>query len=1159
MPLQAYLICLNNQSMKKVLFFLLITLGQFAYWSNLSDPILDPDNDGVSNYWEMLLWIDPSIHNNRVRIIDWVEGDWNNSDIITVDVPRNLLNIDTLNSGFVVFAWWWSWLVVNTLYEKPDGVNYEWLNDVQDEAMVSNNEKINWDWADFGWIYVPRLTLSWTLVWTWVFPQNAIPEWPNRLSITIKTNTYYPYLFLKYVDYMFWNPLKNYEQYVYLGKLHTDVTSPVCNVILEWQDQSWFEQRSLTWAINNKWVEHRWWWDFGSWANIRKAILSLTWSLPYSNDIVDISAFTWSVFHRLSYQQTWATYTNEYLFADSWSWSDFDFRQDLDTGDENHTAHLDYATGDLVRTATGYIPWSTWSIMYRDTYKDNLSWIHYSLYMVSPNYETYSALMASWTVLRWSPSFSKSWATVGSLYVGYLDYLCSTTNPSDCYATTTWSLNNNVVNVVAFDRAGNFTMCPSQRSKVDTTSPSIIYNWFRDGAWDNNYVEWRWKLELERWVTFDLTLDDSRYDYRFSADWSWVDAWWYQYLHIPDWRDNWKWLPPFDWVSWFRPSDLNYNQSPWDSIWVELPLRVYYCWVWVTDSCKDQLEWNEEKFIFGGETSSWIIATNDQSDLSNTQTWIYFERDAYFAHARILSTPTWFILSNTWWSVVKSILVSRKWLFLDLDNWFKRISWYSTDQIPNPNYPNTLIIFYTWAVAWAYWTSNPEWFTIPKSWYDPLISSWFVATTYQNWWQFAEDWTSNLTGTLALRIFTKSESEGWPKWWDAWHIFFDFKDRAGNKIEKFAQGFDILWRFVAKILGNVQSWGWEYVDDSNVQVFNQNKKTVDEMIAQVKYNLKEEIVWASETNTWFVIVNSLSDLDASTSKSTYWSEIIYVVRKKSIIFWTWAANDIVDLTSTWKNVTIVAYWWNMIINSKFIRAEDDLTLVSLANPELSKTDWVLLEAQGNFLISNNVYWIKAHLIAEWSIFSFAYVNKNGSDKLETVFTFNQRMSLFRTQLLIDGLLMSKNTIWWKYRQFCPEYIYWWSNTCWIRQDQSTIILIDTLALSYDLHYLRALWWNIWLAEVWSNDISNNHVIIRSQWWFPDVNNINPASWFGSPIKNWDAISSINVVDYILNPSNITPSEFQVDAEIYRQNKIDYYPVIIKNVVPSNNIKIFWWK
>jgi hypothetical protein len=106
-----------------------------TWWTWNTSPIADcPDWDWYNNYWEMVYWTSPNIPNDEVDTINFLNPEWTSSDVLTIDIPNNLLNVDIENSWFMAFSTWWflnlyeSWIPTET---------WVWLNNNQTWSRIA--------------------------------------------------------------------------------------------------------------------------------------------------------------------------------------------------------------------------------------------------------------------------------------------------------------------------------------------------------------------------------------------------------------------------------------------------------------------------------------------------------------------------------------------------------------------------------------------------------------------------------------------------------------------------------------------------------------------------------------------------------------------------------------------------------------------------------------------------------------------------------------------------------------------------------------------------------------------------------------------------------------------------------------------------------------
>lgn len=1038
---------IRNSKGKFILFILLVSIlfnTVYAWCDEDWDFIFefpqmlyeDSDGDWPKDVSEITNWTDPCIDNYKYREVDWISELWWTWDLITVDIPWNLSNIDIENSGFMVFATGWTltqfdqWIPTETWY---------WLNDSQENSRIKGR-MIPWDNnTEIDWSSNWSLTTLWSQVW------------PNTLSINVSTDSYYPFLFLKIVDFAYWDPSSGFTKYIYMWELFVDTTAPICSIILKWWAH---EQR------DNEWIENLW---YSTWAAYMTT-MSLTWSGP------DISSYTWSSFSLSPYIT--ANYSNQFLRVDNKIWEVLvnNFSDTIEP--INNTTFTSY-NWNYIQTNSWYIPWSKSGVYFVDSYKDNLSWLHYSKKSILD-----SNLAATYTEnFRWNQLDSINGSVTWNL--------SRISNIDQSFKLE----NNKVIHVKIIDRAWNESVCHSQISKYDVDNPSVAFTGFKDYVGSDFWEFWVGHLELNRWANITLSLMDNK---------TWC-------------QPDWTLCDEVDqWVSSFKPSDFDVGNY-----------KMYYCWIWKPGDCKwkDEYLYSETWSHSSGVFVAWTW------DLP-VPWWVFIEEDAYFVRDRVKEKADWWYLESWTWSQFGEVLVSKEWLFLSTEEWFIKFK------------------------------NSDSWLLTTKV---NLRSTWFVAIEYNNWHEYYT-W-AYMTWNIAFKLYAKTLSEGWVEPDDFFYVDIPFKDRAWNGDNQY---FEVKRRMLAKILGNVQVKATEAIDDPVVQEFTKDKETVDENIARVKQNIKSDVVSKQDSNgdPMYVSSSDLSLLD-NKYKIDLWDEILYIVRNWDIVFWSWSLDF--STSNEWKNITFVTYWWNVFINSSHISSDKDVAIVSLIDPSLANewsSTWKNIESQWNILISPYLLAIKSHLIAEWSLFSYAYTSWVPEPKIEIIFSFESRKSIFRNQLFIDGLIMSKNTIGWYGHspKTCPQDIYWVDNTCYILDnwDQDNTDSISSLSLMYDLHYLRMFVWNDDSPQaVIDNDmnISEIHSAMRTKKEFNTILNkfIPIVDHFTLVDENttisWEIVLNSDFVDNLKNSENLRQT-------VGKLKDLKVYPIVIKNVVPNRSMKIF---
>lgn len=971
-----------------------------------------------------------------------------------------------------------------------------------------------------------------------------------------------------------WDWYNNYWEMVYWTS--PDIPNDKVDVI-NWLNPEWTSSDVLTIDIPNNLlnvdIENSWFMAFSTWYSVwylNSWIPTETWVWLNNNQTWSrIAWFTWWFLRLIDYSSSWTLlWTGTYTWNITPQWpnrlsitinTDTDKRYvffkivdfEIWNPSQNYTRYIYLwrASVDITKpVCSAILSWLNheqriWSWM------DNIWWISWwnSWTTLSITWTwsdisryTWSTLHVSytWSFVRtftwYSPWDTSSWITLNTTYqdnlswIYYSKYSILESFEAPLYdqylldqiaTSTAWS-------VLSINYNVNSRKLCSLQSSIDCITENNKYNnkvayikvW--DRAWhtnicssliskvDNNYPS----------IVFNSVKDYLWNDFTFLWDWYLKTNQWFNLdLDLDDYRVNfWSdlWTPKFDnpseWVSSFDPTDFDISS-------------VFYCWK-NKNSCKDDLvalaENNDSylnNYIYSSTwgSSSWVFASW-YWDLY-VPSWVLFMKDAYFTNTWVMITSTWVYISSDSWSTVHEILLTNSWTYLSTSTWLIKID------------------------------NNPIWI-------NNLNKPWFVSTQYEPWWVKYLSW-ANINWNVAFKIYSKTYENWWVSPGDFFHVAFKFKDRAWNEIPTLKQWLTIVWRLLAKVLWNVQINQNSLIDDPDVQVFSQ-PTNIKDIFASMKENIKDELTNSVLWNSW-ILVNSLDDIDQY--KYTYWDELIYIIKSWDIVIWKWV-NWTVNLTASWKNVTIVSYWWNIIINSKYLYSDNDLVLAAFIDSSLQDIRFV--ESQWNILINPNTLAIKSYLISEWAILSYANINNWTNSNIDILFDFNSRKKLLKNQLVIDWSIISYNTIWWYSYKECPNAIYWSDNTCDI--SKFDVNNISSLSLVYDLHYLRMFsWWTGSIIDINSlkilkeDDIWSWHTAIRSTKVF---DSIKSSVWWVSfdEISSWDNIQSLSLIKWI-NDWTITDAPvFFVDIA-KKLSKLFAYPTIIKSEVPNSNIKIFNWK
>lgn len=930
--------------------------------------------------------------------------------------------------------------------------------------------------------------------------------------------------------------------------LTVDIPNNLMNVDIE---NSWFMAFSTWWFLNflDSWVPTETW----TWINNNQ-----TWSR--------IAWFTWWVLRLIDYSSSWSlVWTGTYTWNITPQWPNR-LSVTINTDTDNRYVFfkiIDYEIWDPTKKYTRYIylwlasvdvtkpvcsiitswidheqrtwtwienvwwdvSWNTWTIL-----SMLWTWTDISIYTWSTIHHTYT-----WDLVRtftwYVPWDTSKWIKLNATYkdnLGWIHYSKYSILESTDWAIYDQYLLNQVATSTLWTipsiKIFNYsnTICTLSSSETctnqnDKYNNKKVYLKVWDRAWNTNICS---SLISKVDNNYPSIIVNSVKDYLlndFTFFWDWyikTNQWYSLNIDLDDFRVNYQnilWITnfenPSEWVSWIKPSDFSLD-------------KIFYCWKKL-DDCKNEIislaENNDpllDNYIYSSTwgTSSWVFASW-YWDISSP-TWIFFRKDAYFTNTWIVISSTWISISSESWSTIREILMSNSWTYLSTSTWLIQIN---TDSI----------------------------------WINNLNGTWFVNTEYDPLTPKFLSW-ANINWIAALKVYSLAYEDWWVSPGDFFHIAFNFKDKAWNIVPTLRQWLTIVWQLLAKVLWNVQINQNSFIDDPNVQVFSQ-PSSIKEVLALMKNNIRNELTNSSVASSW-ILVNSLDDL--SWFKFNYWDEEIYVVRASDIVFWKWT-NWTLNLTSSWKNITIVSYWWNIVINSKYLYSENDLTLVAFIDPNLQETR--VVESQWNILINPNTLAIKSFLISEWSLLSYANINDWSESKIEILLNFNSRKTLFRNQLLIDWSITSYNTIWWYINKECPSAIYWLDNTCDI--SKFDVDNVTTLSLAYDLHYLRMFtWWTgniVNLSDIRilnENDIWSWHTAIRSTQVF---NWIRSSVWWVSfdEIGDWTILESTPLIKWI-NDWTITDAPEIFEDIAKNLSTLVVYPIIIKSEVPDSDIKIF---
>ena len=476
---------------------------------------------------------------------------------------------------------------------------------------------------------------------------------------------------------------------------------------------------------------------------------------------------------------------------------------------------------------------------------------------------------------------------------------------------------------------------------------------------------------------------------------------------------------------------------------------------------------------------------------------------------------------------------SRYWDWSKL--WAKTSStiWNSLFRKSDFKINNVLFTPYSWS-AWSWWQVK-QWFYYEK-WIEFLENEWI-------WLSSAVDQPVNFKLDNQISLMSGAEVLTWVNLvdWDSFIIKYSFKDFAWNwKWDQ--EVLTINSRFYAKVLWNVNSKTVDLRGDDNVQVF-EIEKTYQDLLEEFKTNLRS----IDPDKTSETTINSVSD---------FWNqlddEIIYKVEGDIILSWSFVSiawvvwnKKVLDLRDAWKPVTIWAVNWNIYIDSDYLLSSSwNLALISTKYWNWSYNKW-------NIFIRDNVQFIQATLIADWSILSYAVVEYWWDLKKKVLFNWSDRKILFRNQLVIEGSLVSKNTIWWYSVWVCPNLIYWtqWeNNTC----DETDVDLQFNLMKMYDLHYLREYYY---LGPSSYSFSPSSNLTVGSGHLVSSLDNVDTVG----TAYSWTVI--LNVYETINELASITDLGFRYMTEIWKRFQrysFEYYPVVIKPLKPSLDMTFFKW-
>ncbi len=255
-------------------------------------------------------------------------------------------------------------------------------------------------------------------------------------------------------------------------------------------------------------------------------------------------------------------------------------------------------------------------------------------------------------------------------------------------------------------------------------------------------------------------------------------------------------------------------------------------------------------------------------------------------------------------------------------------------------------------IIFEYNVQNPYWKSVVINSLDAFDNK----KIYINW-NIKSNYINNNSVNYTWEVWNNS---GGLVLWISWNLKnnFEVKKIIDKNVEKFTRN---------KISINLNPLDSLYVPLSSSEQFLQDFSDSREVFY---YNYE-----------WLTDVNWLSNEDNNGVVLKLWST------------WTW------KIAVDGEKILIVK-WWNLYINSNiYNKTKDSILTIVVQRDSTNKKNW------GNVYINPDVTNIDAIIIAEWSILSF--IDIPNYRVLNSIDNYN----LLKKQLLIYGLLFSKNTIW----------------------------------------------------------------------------------------------------------------------------------------------------
>lgn len=167
--------------------------------------------------------------------------------------------------------------------------------------------------------------------------------------------------------------------------------------------------------------------------------------------------------------------------------------------------------------------------------------------------------------------------------------------------------------------------------------------------------------------------------------------------------------------------------------------------------------------------------------------------------------------------------------------------------------------------------------------------------------------------------------------------------------------------------------------------------------------------------------------------------------KQNIKFIEW---DYILENSDIYNIYVI-YNWNLIIKNNFNLDKKTINIITIK-------DSIELEDLWNVYIYPNVNYINFWAFIDWQLVS---VDNNGN-----IFTYDskKRFDSLKNQLILEWMLLSRNTIYWANPNIESNYLLPWENNFTNDFNESTL---------YDISFLRT--WNIWCDKNWNWNCLDN--------------------------------------------------------------------------------------